>query len=57
LGKEVFLIFYQREVRSRINKLLGIMHDVDIMEVSHLSMDEVTAFANEVGPGPKLKPM
>jgi hypothetical protein len=40
-----------------MNELLGIMHDADIVRVSHPSIDQVTSFADEVGPGPKLNPM
>jgi hypothetical protein len=40
-----------------MNDLIGILKDVDILEVSQPSIDEVTLFADEEGPGPKLKPM
>jgi hypothetical protein len=39
------------------NNLIGIMRDTDIVKVSHPSIDEVTAFAEERGPGPQLNPM
>ena len=40
-----------------MNDLIGIMRDVDILNVWQPSTDEVTLFANEQGRGPKLKPM
>jgi hypothetical protein len=40
-----------------MNDLIGILKDVDVLEVSQPSIDEVTLFADEEGPGPKLKPM
>lgn len=40
-----------------MNDLIGIMHDVDIVKIPQPSIDDVTSFADELGPGPRLKPM
>ena len=40
-----------------MNDLIGIIHDVDIMDIPQPSIDDVTSFAAELGPGPKLKPI
>jgi hypothetical protein len=40
-----------------MNDLIGIIHDVDIVDIPQPSIDDVTSFAAELGPGPKLKPM
>ena len=40
-----------------MNRLIGIMHNVDIVHIPQPSTDEVMSFANELGPGLKLKPM
>ena len=47
----------QREVCLMINNLIGIMRDVDIVEIPQPSIDDITSFADKLGPGPKLKPM
>ena len=57
MWERTLLIIVQREVHLKMNHLICIMHNVDIVHIPQPSTDEVTSFANELGPGPKLKPM
>ena len=46
MWERTLLIIVQREVCLKMNHLIGIMHDVDIVHILQPSTDEVMSFAN-----------